>query len=216
MAEVHPENALKQSRWITPATQQRSQQTLERVLDATGKLLAQRAFREISVADIAKASRCSPPSIYARFENKPALLGALYERHTISQRQLYEQLFAIERWRDTGLGDILRLAFMQIVDSHRQEQGLIRAFLEEASENQSFRAAWAEQGDFLHQQVCQLVLSRPQEYRHPAPEDAIRMGLEAGFAVIAIRVLMRRIDRPHTNALTSELVSVMLKHLEVV
>jgi AcrR family transcriptional regulator len=147
MAEVHPENALKQSRWITPATQQRSQQTLERVLDATGKLLAQRAFREISVADIAKASRCSPPSIYARFENKPALLGALYERHTISQRQLYEQLFAIERWRDTGLGDILRLAFMQIVDSHRQEQGLIRAFLEEASENQSFRAAWAEQGD---------------------------------------------------------------------
>jgi hypothetical protein len=105
---------------------------------------------------------------------------------------------------------------MQIVDSHRQEQGLIRAFLEEASENQSFRAAWAEQGDFLHQQVCQLVLSRPQEYRHPAPEDAIRMGLEAGFAVIAIRVLMRRIDRPHTKALTSELVSVMLKHLEVV
>ena len=216
MADAQSENASRQSRWITPAAQQRSQQTLERVLDATGKLLAQRAFRDISVADIAKASRCSPPSIYARFQNKPALLGALYERHTISQRQLYEQLFSIERWRDTGLGEILRHAFLQIVDSHRQEQGLIRAFLEEASENQSFRAAWAEQGDFLHQQVSQLVLSRPHEYRHPAPKDAIRMGLEAGFAVIAIRILMRRIDRPHTKALTGELVTVMLKHLEVV
>ena len=70
----------RDSKWTHRPVQLRSQQTMQRILDATERLMAKRPFREVSVAEIAQEAKASPTSLYARFENKQSLLGALFEQ----------------------------------------------------------------------------------------------------------------------------------------
>ena len=66
--------------WVRAPQQARSQATLGRLLDATEKLLDDRPFDELAVADICKAASSSVGAFYARFPDKTALLHVLHER----------------------------------------------------------------------------------------------------------------------------------------
>lgn len=69
-----------------PPKQERSRETLERILTAAESLLDGRPFAEISVDDIVNHADVSRSSFYARFENKDALLPLLYERYASAGR----------------------------------------------------------------------------------------------------------------------------------
>ena len=61
--------------------QDRSFQTMNQIVDATGKLLEEKLFEEISIAEIVKQAGCSVRAFYGRFKNKNSLLMALNERN---------------------------------------------------------------------------------------------------------------------------------------
>ena len=67
-------------RWIHPPRQARSEETLERLLDAAEELLAERGFDEITVPEIASKAKSSVGAFYARFKDKDGLLHALHQR----------------------------------------------------------------------------------------------------------------------------------------
>jgi AcrR family transcriptional regulator len=52
----------------------------DRILDAAGKVFADRGFGGASVDEIAEVARAGKPTIYARFPGKEALLTAVIER----------------------------------------------------------------------------------------------------------------------------------------
>jgi len=60
-----------------PPQQDRSSRTEQRILDATKRLMAERPFHEITVAEIAREADASVSSFYARFRSKEALLGTI-------------------------------------------------------------------------------------------------------------------------------------------
>jgi AcrR family transcriptional regulator len=62
-----------------PATQQRSQVTRDRLIEALDSLLAQKPFDAISITDIARRARVSPGTIYQRFQNRDAAVSILLE-----------------------------------------------------------------------------------------------------------------------------------------
>jgi AcrR family transcriptional regulator len=62
-----------------PATQERSQATRDRLIDALDGLLAQRPFEAIAIGDIARRARVSPGTIYQRFHNRDAAVSILLE-----------------------------------------------------------------------------------------------------------------------------------------
>jgi AcrR family transcriptional regulator len=204
-----------ESRWINPAVQVRSRDSLERILGATARLMATRSFRDIKVTEIAQEADASPTSVYARFENKQALLGALFERHAIAQQEFIGQLLEPVRWRGVPLAVTLRQTFPAIVEGYRAKQGLIRAFLEQASEDARFREAWSEVGDFIVGLVSKLVLSRSFEIDHPNPERAIQLGLGVAFATLAHQIQMHEIDKPQMDELTEELIRMMLRYMGI-
>ena len=85
---------------------------MRRILDATETLLAKRRFEDISIGDIVRASKSSVGAFYARFPDKDALLGCLYERFRQEQAKLTDALFdpaLAERvaGRSVGHGDSL-------------------------------------------------------------------------------------------------------------
>ena len=68
-------------RWVRPPRQARSQETLDRILDAAEALVAEKGFGDATVADIARRAESSVGAFYARFKDKEGLLYALYERY---------------------------------------------------------------------------------------------------------------------------------------
>lgn len=203
------------SKWSRQAQQDRSRLTLERVIAATENLMALRPFHAISVAEIAQEAEASVSSIYARFPNKEALLGAVYERHACSQREMVDQLLARERWQGVPLGEILRETFPLIVAGYRARQGLMRAFLEQASKEVRFRETWAEVGDHIVLRVTELVLSRPMEVNHADPQRGVQFVLGMVFATLAQQIQMHQIDKPEMDELTDELILMMLRYMGI-
>ena len=60
-----------------PALQTRSQQTRDKLVAALERLLRDKAFENISVAEIAREAGVSVGAVYTRFENKDAFIPVL-------------------------------------------------------------------------------------------------------------------------------------------
>jgi AcrR family transcriptional regulator len=60
--------------------QGRSQRTLEKILEAAEKLLQERDFDELTMAELAEHAGCAVGTLYGRIPNKDSLLACLYER----------------------------------------------------------------------------------------------------------------------------------------
>jgi len=117
-----------ESTWIRTPHQDRGQQTAERIVVAAEQLMAKRPFREIAVAEIVREAQTSQSSFYARFPDKSALLGYIYERHARAQTEFIEGLLNPEHWREVPLAQVIRQTFPLIVAGYKARQGLIRAF----------------------------------------------------------------------------------------
>lgn len=81
-----------------PALQTRSQHTRDKLVAALERLLRQKAFEQISVAEIAHEAGVSVGAVYNRFENKDAFIPVLFELyksrlddHTVEQQSEAEQ-----------------------------------------------------------------------------------------------------------------------------
>jgi AcrR family transcriptional regulator len=204
-----------ESRWIVPATQARSRNSLARILDAAVRLMDKRPFRDITVSEIARVAKTSPTSVYARFENKNALLGGLFERYAIAQRDRVATLLDLELCRVVPLAVTLRRAFPEIVADYRRNQSLIRAFLDQASEDVRFREAWAELGQFISGRVVALVSARLFEVDHPDPARGVSLCMAMTFASIANQIQMHGIDRPEMAEFTEGLIHMILRFLGI-
>jgi len=203
------------SKWTRAAHQDRSRRTLEQILDAAERLMATRPFREISVAEIAQVAGASISSLYARFTDKEALLGAIYERHARHQRELVDQLFAPARWEGRSVSQIVRQTFPLMVQGYRARQGLIRTFLEYASHDVRFRDTWSEMGEYIIEQITVLVMARTDEINHPDPLRGVRLGLGMVFATLAHQIQMHQIDSPQIDELREELIRMMLRYMGI-
>jgi len=71
-----------------PAKQERSRQTLRRLLDATSTLLQNKSFDDISITEIVESADSSVGAFYARFKDKEGILeqlGQIARDETISE-----------------------------------------------------------------------------------------------------------------------------------
>ena len=80
--------------------QSRSQASLDRILDATERLLEQRPFSEITVAEIAEEAEVSTGLLYSRFESKDAILPYLVIRFMEEQEAAFREALGSPRSPD--------------------------------------------------------------------------------------------------------------------
>ncbi len=67
------------SQGVRETHQRRSRQTRDKLLNALEKLLREKDFAEIGVAEIAKEAGVSPASIYRRFDKKDGFIAVLFD-----------------------------------------------------------------------------------------------------------------------------------------
>jgi AcrR family transcriptional regulator len=204
---------LSQVRWANPSAQARSQQTYERILDATEALMAKRRFADITVGEIVRKAHSSVGAFYTRFPDKDALLGCLYERHRQARVELIDRLLAPENWQGCPLADILAEVLPMIVAGYRREQGLMRVLLERASQDVRFRETWDQLGKHIVLRVQELVRLRRDEVSHPDPDLAVACGLWIVFSTMALKIQMHEIDAPTTDIATEELIHMLVAYM---
>jgi AcrR family transcriptional regulator len=109
--------------------QRRSRETLQRVLDAFVELLAKKPFEEITMAELARRARIAVTSIYARFENKQALVLAAHERYRAEMLREIDLLLNPARWGAANLEVIIHEVMTGVITDRRSRLPLLRAAL---------------------------------------------------------------------------------------
>ena len=176
-------------RWVRPPQQARSQETLERLLDAAEHLVAEKGFEDTPVAEVARRAGSSVGSFYARFQDKDALLHALYERY-------YEQAIATAdaaldpaRWEGARIPEILAAVVRFLVSIYREQAGLIRAFVVRNHSDAEFQARRERLSHYVNERLSALLLARRAEIAHPQPERAAAFGLTLVFSTLESAML---------------------------
>jgi AcrR family transcriptional regulator len=126
MSTPTPEASIRGPRGVTPPSQRRSRETLERILAATEGLLDGRAFSEISVLEICTTADVSASSFYARFDSKERLLALLHQRHLEKQRAKLEEAIPALMAADLDVRELLTLAATAYINAHVEDVPLIQ------------------------------------------------------------------------------------------
>jgi AcrR family transcriptional regulator len=112
-------------RWVRAPQQARSQETLDRILDAAEALVTEKGFEEATVAEVARRAESSVGAFYARFCDKTGLLYALHDRYFEQAMATADLALDPARWAGTKIPVILRAVVRFLVEVYRERQGLI-------------------------------------------------------------------------------------------
>lgn len=176
-------------RWVRPPQQARSQETLDRILDAAEALVTEKGFEDTPVAEIATRAGSSVGAFYARFQDKDALLHALYERY-------YEQAIATadaaldpRRWEGAQIAEIVDAVVRFLTAIYREQGGLIRAFVIRNHSDAEFQARRERLSHYVSDRLSLLLLARCDEISHPDPARAAAFGLALVFSTLESVIL---------------------------
>lgn len=175
---------------VTAPRQDRSQRTLERILDALAGLLREKSFDAISMAELAARASCVVTSIYARFEDKGSLVAALHESFRRDALARIDALLAPERWRDAKADEIIAASLTSLVGSYRQHRHLLHAVL--LTDDPRVYARVASTARHASKRLARVL---PAPAGVPAAEFARRVefGMRVVIATLQQRVLFQEV-----------------------
>ena len=176
--------------------QDRSRQTLERIVRAVETLLETRSFDAIGVDDIARRARCSTGSFYARFPSKDSLLPYVYARYDAELRpRMAARLGAID-WNAMTLREMCDRAATEMCDMYAERRHLLRAMAVFArAKPDAVDADTKARRVELHDMPAKLLARFDSEIAHPDPIAAARTGLFIIAAAARDKILFA--DAPH-------------------
>ncbi|REK10486.1 MAG: TetR/AcrR family transcriptional regulator [Planctomycetota bacterium] len=172
---------LNRVEWVKPARQARSQETLERLLDAAEEIVSERGFDNATVAEIVRRANSSVGAMYARFADKDSLLVCLHERFCEQALATADMALEPTRWAGASIADILAVTTPFLVHTYHHKRGLIRAFIARCSCDPSFAERGSRLGREIASKLLDLLADRYEEIKHPHPELAIDFGLRMIF-----------------------------------
>jgi AcrR family transcriptional regulator len=204
-----PTNGL---RWVYPPKQARSQETLDRILDAAERLVAEKGFEDTPVAEVVGRAGSSVGAFYTRFRDKEGLLHALYDRHLEQASATADDALDPERWHGASVPEIMRSVVRFLVEIYRERGGLIRAFVVRTHRDPEFRARQLRLYEYVSEKLTALLLARAGEIRHPDPARAVAFGLTLVFGTLESALLFGEL-RSGPLALTDDQLAAELTHV---
>jgi AcrR family transcriptional regulator len=187
--------ALNQVVWVRPTHQARSQETLERLLEAAEEIIAEKGFDNATVSEIVRRARSSVGAMYARFNDKDSLLACLHERFYEQALATAETALDPGRWEGASTRDILTTAIPFVVHMYHLKRGLIRAFIVRGTEDRTFAERGGRLGRAISEMLIKLLLPREEEIKHPDPPLGIAFGLRMVFDTLDVGTVHEGIQR---------------------
>lgn len=205
-----------QLRWVRPPQQARSRETLDRILDAAEALVAEKGFDDTPISEIVRRAGSSVGAFYTRFDDKNALLHALYDRYLEQATATADDALDPARWESSRIPEILGSVVRFLVAVYRDQGGLMRVFVARHHTDQSFQARRERLSHYVSERVSALLLARRDEITHPDPERAATFGLTLVFSALDSIMLFGEMRSSLTlsdDALADELSRTYLAYL---
>ena len=184
---------------VLPAHQERSRESLARLITATLAVLDKNGIEGATIPRIASRAGLSPGAVYRRFPDKDALLREVCLRILEENYRNTKELFAPELWKDKSLAEMARGVIDFILDRNRAHRGMVRAMLIFMLQHPDpgFVRKSAVLREKTLQVVTELLLTRRREIPHPDPESAVNFAmLMARIAAQGVLVLPQALSRP--------------------
>lgn len=179
-----------------PPRQNRSRESLRRMLDAAEVVLAKQGLEGATLPRIAAQAGVSPANVYRRFRDKDALMEAVFRRLTERSSAGVEAQFDPETVRPIGIVQFSRNLIEGMIRGYRRDAGLSRAavrYSEQHWDTGFVRRARASEARSFQRMVDTFLIWRDY-IRHPEPERAIR------FAFLMVAIALRELvlfERSH-------------------
>jgi AcrR family transcriptional regulator len=158
-----------------PVRQRRSQETLDRLLDAAEHLLGQVGPDGATLRAIAEEAGVSVGIVYRRFPDKDTVLRAAYMRFFERAVAANEAAFVAADWDSLSANQIARGFVQGMVAGMRRHRALLRALLLYARthEDADFRRRAESMNEATYRWLTALLVSRGSAMDHPDPESAV-------------------------------------------
>lgn len=159
---------------VLPARQDRSRASQAALISAGIRMLENRDYRSLSIAELTAANGLSIGAFYARFEGKDAFLGAVQRQVFENVRARAQALLAPERWarREAEAALAAFVAFFAALV--RQHRGLIHAALQHEATHPSAWTPLRKVGAAMSRQLAAVLV--PKLTHLPASVREARVG----------------------------------------
>lgn len=164
-----------QLEWVKPPRQARSQQTLERILDAAEALIVDKGADALTMANVAKRARSSIGSLYARFSGKEALLRSVFERFFEQAAATAEKALDPGLWQEAPLAAVFEQTCAFTVRTFLARRELIASLTIYAARSPEMSAIAERLGNTLAERFHALLVSRGARFAHPDPARALQL-----------------------------------------
>jgi AcrR family transcriptional regulator len=166
--------------------QKRSQKTYDALIRTTFKLLQQREFDEISIAELAQKAGYSVGAFYARFRSKGELFDALLAQHIEDRLTARTRIFA-SATHETLVGDLME----DLVDYYWTRRRFWRAALIRSMKEPEFWEPVRRQGLEFGAWLIDWI-SRGRGRSLTEPEQAhVRFALQLALGTINNTIINR-------------------------
>lgn len=210
---------LNKVEWVKPTHQARSQETLERLLDAAEELVSERGFDNATVSEIVRRANSSVGAMYARFNDKDSLLVCLHERFCEQALATTDAALDPSRWEGASIAEIFGTTTPFLVHTYFHKRGLIRAFIARGSSDDRFLERASRVGRAVSDRLIALLMARRDEIKHPDPVLAVDFGLRMTFDTLDHETLFGDFQRGNMklsrDQLAEELTRAFLSYLGV-
>ncbi len=197
---------MKEPEPLKPPQQERSRETLLRIVSAARSLLAERDFANISVDDIVRRAASSKGSFYQRFSNKDSLLVLILRQEHDAAIREWSEFLAPERWRHRSLEAVVEAFLDRLLRIYRRRPTLMRAYAAQAAVVEGeIRGQTAQLNRHVLELLRQIVRQHAGELKHPDPERA------TAFLITALITLLP----PLFLSPTQELLPEPMSHAEL-
>ncbi|HEX4468288.1 MAG TPA: TetR/AcrR family transcriptional regulator [Gemmatimonadaceae bacterium] len=169
-----------------PPQQTRSQETLDRILDAAERVLEEKSFTEATLAEIMERAGVTVGAFYRRFPDKDALLHLLDERFFKEMRERADELLDPDHWHGAPISEILTEFARTAVELYAAKRGVARSLFLRARVDPVIQATGRQVNAHNIERLRKLLLdpSRRSEVTHPDPERAIALGFMMFFGAL--------------------------------
>lgn len=193
------------SEHVRPPRQERSRETLERIVDAARELISEEGVQAATVSRVVERADSSVGSFYARFDGKDDLLRYLEERVWTVARERWEEALASRSWDDLELEGVVRTVIRMLVRIEVEDAGTRRALEREARGRLGLGRESRRFHDRVEKDVRDLLLRHRKRMGHPRPERGAAVAYR--WAVGGIRELLAPERLGEETALEAEAVT---------
>lgn len=162
------------SDWVTTPSQQRSRQTLQKVLATARDLFVSQGFEETTIAAISRRSGVSVGSIYNLFVDKHSIFLALYEHYRTTREAQIGEMVAQPHWQMASAIEVIRFHIEIVFSSSRDDAGFLRLVERRRAVDVNFYHTLARAEDHFCEVMFDLYRRHAGEFDHADLETAVR------------------------------------------